>query len=191
MKNFFLLLFCCCFLQNLSGQNICPPIIGDTLINDEFPGCLLCEPFYQGTTRGYTPDSVNYDFPCGTVENSQWISFYPEMDGSVTIAFLTINCINSKGVEAIVYDENLNKLSDCIAAEDDISENIRLEGLDPLKKYYIMLDGIDGDECDFIFVSSFNFELRIVDTVICPGNCITVYDSCYSTRGFFENWLIA
>lgn len=115
---------------------------------DEPPGCLMCGPIYIGSTSGYTPGTPGPTFPCGSIENNQWIAI---IAGSTNISatILASNCQNSQGVQLLIYDTNLNPVSTCFSSGgNNIPGNVSASGLTPGEVYWIMIDGFAGDICD-------------------------------------------
>lgn len=136
-----------CTQSNLFAQPFYHPPCGES--SDYPPGCHLCGPIYIGSTRGFTPDTVSYDFSCGNIENSQWLSF-TSYSTDVSITILATNCLNDKGVELGLYDINLNQLGTCFSSNNgNVPGNISASGLIPGDVYFIMVDGKDGDICEF------------------------------------------
>lgn len=119
------------------------------MATDEPPGCLICGPIYLGNTAGFTKEDFSINFPCGTLENTQWLTVVPNStDMSVTI--LPSNCSKNKGVEMAIYDINFNLVSSCFSAGNGQTPgNVSASGLVPKDVYFIMVDGVDADVCDF------------------------------------------
>ncbi len=85
---------------NLIGQNICT----NGMISDHPTGCIPCnydleiivpggritsnrtDIIYYNTDE-FTPDSIAYDFPCGTVDRSAWFTYFANNDGAVAFPF--------------------------------------------------------------------------------------------------------
>lgn len=128
----------------------------------------------------------------GSLDNNSWISFI----ASDTIAEFDIsvsNCSSLKGIQLAVYSaqncQNFNLISNPIhtsgASVTNILQNNSTTSivvpygnganLIPGQMYYVMVDGWDGDVCDYsiqaqtgIFVASINVE----DTTICAGESV-------------------
>jgi len=94
------------------AQERCPSGLS-YLVNDEPPGCLTCGSTFIGNTVGYTIDSVLFDFPCGEIENSQWVSMVVNSGRKLEVAVGSTSCQNGKGLEAGIYDQDLNLVSNC------------------------------------------------------------------------------
>ena len=118
---------------------------------DEPPGPLVCWPDisnFNATTLGYTPNTVPPGF-CGTIENNNWISFIA-CESSATFSIIPFNCKFNLGVQAAVYNQNLQMVSDCFSS-DGIANGgeISANNLTPGEIYYFMVDGYSGDICDY------------------------------------------
>lgn len=131
------------------------PTTGGIPASNEPPGCSLCGPIYQGSTVGFTADSVDFDFPCGTVDNSQWITIVVDATGNLQATILASNCSQAQGVELAIYDQNLNIVSNCFSSGGvNFPGNVAASGLMPGTPYYIFIDGFNGDECDILVTTS-------------------------------------
>ena len=147
MKN--LLLFSIAFISSIAAfsQNFCLPAIGGELASDEPPGCTFCSNIYQGSTEGFTADTIVQNFSCGTIENNQWLSVQADFSGELELRIETKNCDNQEGIEVALFDQNLNMV-ECASIRDlmdwQITDLIRGE------IYWLMIDGQNGDICDFV-----------------------------------------
>ncbi|MCB0663084.1 MAG: fibronectin type III domain-containing protein, partial [Saprospiraceae bacterium] len=111
--------------------------------------CIMCGPIYLGNSGGYTPDTFAYDFPCGTVENSQWLAFHSNST-NISIIVEPSNCRMEEGLEAAIYNDRFERVSDCFASSNPTTQLVvNAENLLPGNVYYIMVDGKSGDVCDF------------------------------------------
>ncbi len=148
-------------LHSLLGQVICDESQTTDLLGDYPPGCFMCVPFLGGNNIGYTPDdTIRYDFPCGKVENSVWYSFYSRDEGGVLVSVFVSQCNLDKGVELAIFDENLNRVSDCISIGNH--SDGRLDVVLPARKlFHIMIDGIDGDECVYGLFNNLNTSVSV------------------------------
>ncbi|MEZ4948528.1 MAG: T9SS type A sorting domain-containing protein [Saprospiraceae bacterium] len=153
MKNFYTLLFLSFAFAFIPNQIEAQPNL--VLLNpcgngsDNPPGCLMCGPIFVGSTEGFTPDTFSYDFPCGSIENSQWISI---LSSSTNISAIIVasECLNDDGVELAIYDKDLNLVGNCFSPQNwNDPGNISASGLNYGEIYYIMVDGKNGDFCDF------------------------------------------
>ena len=150
MKKLYLSVFFLVLLLEAFSQTPCLPVTNGYPAGDLPPGCTVCDTNYEGTTAGFTPDSFSVDFPCGTVENSQWLSFYADSVGILSITILTADCLLNQGVEFALFDSNLNRVSDCVASGGTgLPPNITVDGLTPGNLFFLLIDGVNGDECLF------------------------------------------
>lgn len=182
-------------------QTACLPTANGQPAGDEPPGCFLCGPIYQGSTAGFTADSLGFDFPCGNIENNQWISFIADSSGSVSMAAIASNCSLQKGIEIALYDTNLNLISDCFTSSGtNVPALINTSIFSPGEIHFAMIDGLDEDECDFLITMSDGicvkpppapkfFQVAPDYKVICPGTeiCYTVSPTIGATE---YNWII-
>ena len=168
----FLLVF---FVQVLMGQFICPPFGSGNEIPDEPPGCTICGSTVIMSNEGATSDTTDYE-SCLEIENSLWFTYFENGSGSMKAVFSTEDCIKGEGLEMAIYDEDLNCL--VFFSEPGLETgNIELRGLSPGKRYFIQLDGINGDVCDFTLVIQNQGgvpdppePIKVdPDTTLCPG----------------------
>lgn len=149
---------------------------------DNPPGCEIYE---LGTTKGCTPDTINYDFPCGDSDNSTWQYFIATGSGKLTI--VGHDCIIRKGIQAAVYDFDLNLVSSCILYDSSsMYPYINLDHLTRGEFYLLMISGQEGDECDFILNYPYDRDLyRIspVDTIIKTPD---IEQPCFGTEICFS-----
>ena len=124
---------------------------------DNLPGPYICWPNITnitGSTANYSPISPPPTFCNSTIENNGWFSFSP-CEPRVVFSVIANNCQNGNGVEAVIYDQSLNIVSNCLASGvGTIGGNVIAENLTPGEIYYFMIDGFDGDFCDFIISGS-------------------------------------
>lgn len=139
----------------LFSQPPCLPAAGGIPASDEPPGCIMCGPIYSGSTIGFTADTTDFVFPCGTVDNSQWITILADSSGNIQATILASNCRQGAGVELAIYDQNLNIVSNCFSSDGvNLPGNVSASGLSPGEPYYIFVDGFNGDECDILVTTS-------------------------------------
>lgn len=126
--------------------------------------CVYCDfDGYMGINNG-TPSGGNTVCGAIAIHNDQWFGFTAGST-SITITIYPSNCVDGNGLQAAFFD-------DC-ADEDAIICNsggtgggmtpliLSYSGFTEGETYYLMLDGWDGDEC--------NFEIEITDGSITPG----------------------
>ncbi len=141
-------LFFCVFLNTISGQSCAP--------SDGAPGPYICYPYItslSASTANFSKDFTPSGF-CGTVENNGWFSFAP-CQSSVVFSVITNSCENNQGLEAAIFDRQFNLVSNCYSSGGlMLGGNVIANGLTPGQIYYFMVDGYDGDECDFVITAS-------------------------------------
>ena len=166
----------------------CLPTNGGIAAGDNPPGCSLCGPIYQGSTAGYSPTAPGSGgFPCGTVENNQFISIVADGTGVFSGTVLASSCVNGQGVQLILYDQAFNPVSNCFSSGGtNLPGNVTASGLTPGETYWIMIDGFAGDICDILVTTSGGVNTSPPDppgpmyitpdtTPLCPGAVV-----CYS-----------
>ncbi len=132
----------------LIGQVVCTPGTNGVQPTDEFPGCRMCVNLLQGSNAGYTADTDLND-ACGSVENSMWLSFVADNSGEFEATFLSNSCTTNQGLELSLFDKDKNKI-ECF--NGDGPGKISTSGLLPGQVHYIMIDGKNGDVCEFTFI---------------------------------------
>ena len=120
---------------------------------DNLPGPYICWPYItniSGSTANYSPISPPPLFCNGTIENNGWFSFSP-CQPRVAFSVIANNCQNGNGLEAVIYDQSLTIVSNCLSSgAGTLGGNIVAENLTPGEIYYFMVDGFEGDLCDFV-----------------------------------------
>ena len=115
------------------------------------PGCLLCGPTYTGNTGGFAPASA-MPHPCGTFDNSQIITVVADANGMITATAIPSGCANMDGIEILIVEVLPRPgLLSCQAPPPGISTPVSVSagGLIPGNPYGIIIDGVNGDVCDF------------------------------------------
>lgn len=142
----FLITYC---LPTTNAQECNFPLPPTTLCSN---APLLCDlDGYCSNNAGATNTGTPNAF-CGIVENNEWVSF---VAGSETfILEMTVsNCQNSSGLQAQVFYtedcQNFTAVSNCIDPAVT-SATLTATGLEIGQKYYLMIDGKQGDVCDYV-----------------------------------------
>ena len=117
----------------------------------------FCDSYLNGfcsINNGYGADvsgNLNGQFNC-TVENNQWLTFMA-CDPTVSIILNVENCNNGDGLEFGVFqtDDCLDfiSLANCTSIADGNTDTIILNNLQSGVRYFFMVDGIDGDVCQW------------------------------------------
>ena len=117
------------------------------------PGCQLVGPIYQGSTIGFTAEVVTDEmFPCGTVENNQFISFVAD-SSMAQVTVLASSCRDAQGIEYTIFDSSFSVVSHCFSG-GSFPGSILAINLTAGEIYFIMIDGYAGDECDILLTSA-------------------------------------
>jgi len=138
-----------CFFILIFQNTYCQIDCRDAGIGSDYPpGCAICNRVISGDNIGFTPDdTISYDFPCGAVDNSIWYTFMTNPNGRVFIDANASDCKKDLGLEMVIFDTNLKRVSSCLSVVDNFQNyTINLEGS---TTYYLVVDGIDSDECGF------------------------------------------
>jgi len=113
--------------------------------------CVLCNfNGYAGTTVGYTPQTPP-GF-CSNAQNDQWLAF---VAGSSTATFTCTPsiCTNGDGLQLALYAScNASKPVACNSGQqggENIPVSVTVNTLVPGTTYYLVIDGYNGDNCDF------------------------------------------
>lgn len=141
-------LFLLCYSGHLTAQECTP--------SDDAPGPYICWPFsssVSGSTADFTAPSAPSGF-CESVENNGWFSFSP-CQPNVAFSIFASGCRDGLGVEAIIFDHSMNAVSNCYSSGGvQLGGTISANGLTPGRLYYFMIDGYNGDECNFVISAS-------------------------------------
>ena len=139
------------------GQVSCGSKKKTNNLGDYPPGCRSCSPSFSASNRGYTPDTLDYEFNCGEVENSFWFSIFTNSDSSFNLDIVVSTCEKGNGLEMAIYDQSLNLVKSCNTFLDGEVSSIFVDDLEKFTEYYVMVDGIDGDICNFEFAHDLPF----------------------------------
>lgn len=132
------------------------------------PGCDICAPFFVSSTASVSGCCAQPTPFCGKVENSAWANFIAD-DSTAIINLRAYYCVNGKGVEAVVADANWNPVSNCFTSRGtNLNGKLIAKNLTPGEIYYIMVDGYNGDVCEF----SLHFERGLFAEV--PASAATI-----------------
>ena len=134
------------FSQFAIAQQFCNPLFGGVEASDEPPGCLICTETYNGSTFGFTADTFAQNAPCGEIENSQWLSVQADYLGRLNLRIEVENCANQFGIQIALYDQDL-EFYQCSTTKT--ARTITANGLIAGGIYWLMIDGVQGDICDF------------------------------------------
>jgi len=142
---------------------------------------------YMGSSAGYTPGPPPDGF-CGLVENDQYFRFIVD-EVPVAIQIVPSACSINKGLQATLYSTNdcLTFTEESLCASFGFVQplNVLAENVTVGQELYLMIDGFEGDVCDFT-VNVIQGILPDVEAVadnaeICLGNEIQL-DGTGSTQ---------
>ncbi len=162
---------------------------------------------YCGTTsgwytRGTEAASIDGDTAtatpfCGTTHNNSWLSFIASTT-SAAFDITSSNCSDpSQGIQAVIFETNdcstfTRKSSKCFANEKG---NFTLEAnaLTIGKKYYIMVDGAFGNDCNYTIlaksgVQTINITASTANT-LCTGQPLVVTANATGVGPFTYKWI--
>ncbi len=173
-------------ILNIQAQTCQPaPLGGENCADAPLMSCNLDG--YMGTTAGYLPGPPPNDF-CGLVENDQYFRFIVD-EIPVAISIIPSDCTTGKGLQAALYLtsdcvnfelESLCASFGAVAPLNVISENVVVG-----QELYLMIDGFEGDICDFTVQVSQGIlpdvEAEADNAELCIGNQINL-DGLASTQ---------
>jgi gliding motility-associated-like protein len=158
---------------------------------------------YCGTTSGwYTRDNGTIEgaiyggsdvFSCGSIQNNSWVAF---IASSTTATFnITSSCTNTLGgIQAIVLSSpdcaNFTSVSNCITQGLPGTDVLNATGLVAGQKYYIMVDGVNGNDCDYTIQAQNGAEIATLSASVnpvCPNTNDTITATAPGT-GLTYNW---
>jgi|GEM_PF-3362827 len=117
----------------------------------------FCETYLNGycsNNGGFTADTMGnlLSVVNCTIENNQWLTFVA-CETDVEFSFQVGNCNGAGGLEFSVFKafgcQVFSPLAACLTVLDGQSSSLMLNGLVPGDTYYLMVDGINGDVCDW------------------------------------------
>ena len=149
------LLFCQAILLLAQTPPICtlPATPG---ADDCANACLRCSlDGFLGQTAGFT--AGNAPGFCGTVDNEQWLCFRAGSD-SITISVTPSNCQQGNGLDIALYPDCTQFPVACAAGLPGGGEIPRTISAPVAagQLYFLMIDGYQGDICEFVIHTSAN-----------------------------------
>ncbi len=168
------------------------PITGNTccdalLLTDELDG-------YCGNTDGYTDDPDEIAGFCAFIENNSWIAFIAN-DTEIEIELTSFNCVSSMGVQAQILETtdctNFSLISNCWNPGSESTGTLSASSLTPGETYYLMIDGWNGDVCDYTISVINGIETTSVtasDEVICNGENTQLFANVYGVGPYTYSW---
>jgi hypothetical protein len=117
---------------------------------------------------------------CATIQNNSWIKFIASSTSAVFSVWVS-NCADNKGVQMQIYSTNdcynFTAVSNCWNPQTPTNGQITATGLVPGQVYYFMIDGAQGDNCDYVIAANSGVTTSPVitqDQLICRGNSATI-----------------
>lgn len=117
---------------------------------------------------------------CATIQNNSWIKFIANSTSAVFSIWVS-NCSDGKGVQMQIYSTSdcyhFTAVSNCWNPLTPTNGQITATGLTPGQVYYFMIDGTQGDNCDYIIAA--NSGVTTAPTIsdnqtICRGQTATI-----------------
>ncbi|MEI7597525.1 MAG: gliding motility-associated C-terminal domain-containing protein [Bacteroidota bacterium] len=180
------------------SSNPVPPVVCNS--NNPVPNDLCTQATlinnmegYCGTTSnsyhsdpGNQPGELDDNQFCGTIENNSWIKFVASNDTAI-LDVRTYNCTkgtSSRGIQMRIFETtncvNFTPVSNCTSVGRYSDFIITATSLTPGETYYIMIDGWQGDVCDYIIGALFGVDVSAInatlkpDKSICAGECTDI-----------------
>jgi hypothetical protein len=118
--------------------------------------CVYCDLIAaQGSTAGYAASAPPPGF-CGVVQNDQWIGFLATSTAP-TFVLTPSNCLNGNGLEFALYESCSAPPLVCKpgqAGGGTTPLSITTSNLTVGRHYYLLIDGYEGDRCNFSLTAS-------------------------------------
>ncbi len=90
---------------------------------------------------------------CGTIENNSWLSF-TAISPSITLNVWSYSCTSNFGIQMQIYQTpdcfSFTPVSNCWFPGTPTSGIITATALVPGQLYYLMIDGAQGDACNYV-----------------------------------------
>jgi gliding motility-associated-like protein len=153
---------------------------------------LFCEIFQEdfcSHNDNFTPNiagNLATEVTC-PIDNNQWFQFVAEAE-DVNFEFTATACLQYLGLEISILEtadcENFTVHNNCTPVPYAMSAMVSASNLTIGQTYYVMIDGINGDEClwslsiptgvDLLCCPSFGGELVQNDFDICKNETVTI-----------------
>ena len=137
---------------------------------------------YWGTTIfGIGIDGLIGEF-CGSIENNSFLTFVAS-SSSIAFDVWVLNSLNNEGIQIMIFSANncsgnVTSYYCSALAPSLASQNVSATGLTPGNTYYIMIDGFNGDVCNYIFAANSGIQIPVDVTpqtsTICPGETVSL-----------------
>jgi hypothetical protein len=169
------LLLCWVFSPKLHAQNTsgCQPAApGDSCS----AAPLLCGNYLEGYCASNADASPDSSFntngaPCFSIENNVWLRI-PPCSADVKLEITPVNCSTWNGLEAALFSggcDSLSLVGNCQALPPNQADTLTFNGLASNEVYWLMIDGTQGDQCQFSIHVVEGIGTGVVTSVSC--NC--------------------
>jgi gliding motility-associated-like protein len=152
-------------------------------------------------TRGAEAPSIDGDTTtatpfCGTTHNNSWLSFIASTT-SASFDITSSNCSDpTQGIQAVLFETSdcktfLRKSTDCFANEKG-NFTLKATALTIGKKYYIMVDGAYGNDCDYTILAKSGVQTINItasnNNTLCTGQPLVVTANATGIGPFTYKW---
>ena len=161
---------------------------------------------YCGSTSGwYTrgPEATGIDGTatsatpfCGETHNNSWLSFVASTT-SASFDITSSNCSDSSlGIQAVIFETNdcqtfLRKSTSCFENQKG-NFTLSANGLTVGKKYYIMVDGAYGNDCEYTILAKSGVQTINItasnSNTLCTGQPLVVTANATGVGPFTYKW---
>jgi len=153
-----------------------PPCAANPTANDDCDWATMIDNLdgYCGnTSAAFTPGDIPASF-CGTIENNSWLSF-EATDTEASLLIFTCNCVVGEGIQMQIYETsdcaNFTPVSNCWDPGVESNGAIIANNLTIGDTYYLMIDGFNGDNCDYTISGMTGVAVTLpVDLISCNCN---------------------
>ena len=125
---------------------------------------------------------------CATIQNNSWLKFIASSATAVFNVWVS-NCTNNKGIQMQIYQTsdcyNFTPVSNCWNPLVPTNGQITATGLVPGNVYYFMIDGTQGDVCDYVIAANSG----VVAPSISPNQSICLGSNTTLTATNGESYL--
>jgi gliding motility-associated-like protein len=127
---------------------------------------------------------------CATIQNNSWLKFIADSTAAIFNVWVS-NCQNNRGIQMQIYSTtdcyNFTAVSNCWNPMVPTNGTITAVGLVPGNAYYFMIDGTNGDVCDYVIAT--NTGVTTIPTVsadqsVCGGTPVSIT----GTGGISYEW---
>lgn len=149
--------FSLCLTNQTSSVSICSgnnPVAGDHVANAT-QVCVL-DGYCGMTSTSYDidqPGNLSSMLCGGVIDNNSWLKFTANST-SYVLNFTIGNCAINRGIQAVVVGTNdfvnFTSYSTCFNPGYVANGSITASGLTVGQTYYLMIDGQDGDNCEYL-----------------------------------------